>query len=57
MGAAQHSHTPKGSEQDFWASQVLYLDQECPDTEKELLTFRELFLHSYALENIIVGGS
>lgn len=55
VGAAQHSHTPKGSEQDFWASQVLYLDQECPDTEKELLTFRELFLHSYALENIIVG--
>ncbi|KAL3152273.1 hypothetical protein ABBQ32_001347 [Trebouxia sp. C0010 RCD-2024] len=54
-GAAQHGHTAKGSEQDFWATQVLYLDQESPDTEKELLTFRELFLHSYALENIIVG--
>ncbi len=35
---------------------MLYLDQESPDNERDLLTFRELFLHSYALENIIVGG-
>jgi len=38
------------------ANQVLYLDHESPDNERDLLTFRELFLHSYALENIIVGG-
>lgn len=56
-GTTQYGHGPKGSELDFWANQVLYLDQECPDNEKELFTFRELFLHSYALENIIVGGS
>ncbi|KAL0050998.1 hypothetical protein WJX82_000304 [Trebouxia sp. C0006] len=36
-------------------ARVLYLDQESPDNERDLLTFRELFLHSYALENIIVG--
>ncbi len=45
-----------GPELDFWANQVLYLDHESPDNERDLLTFRELFLHSYALENIIVGG-
>lgn len=56
-GASQHGHVAKGPELDFWANQVLYLDQESPDAEKELLTFRELFLHSHALENIIVGGS
>lgn len=56
-GVSQQGHGAKGSELDFWANQVLYLDQEAPDTEKELLTFRELFLRSYALENIIVGGS
>lgn len=55
--APLHGHAAKGLDSDFWANQVLYLDQESPDTEKELLTFRELFLHSYALENIIVGGS
>ena len=57
IGAGQQGHAAKGSELEFWANQVLYLEQESPDTKKELLTFRELFLHSYALENIIVGGS
>ena len=47
----------KGPELDFWANQVLYLDQESTGKEKELLTFREMFLQSYALENIIVGES
>ena len=56
-GANQHGHVAKGPALDFWANQVLYLDQESPGAERELLTFRELFLHSYALENIIVGGS
>ena len=56
-GASQQGHMTKAPELDFWANQVLYLDQDSPDAEKELLTFRELFLHSYALENIIVGGS
>ena len=56
-GASQHGQVAKGSELDFWANQVLYWDQESPATEKELLTFRELFLHSYALQNIIVGES
>ena len=46
----------RGPELEFWANQVLYLDQESSDTEKDLMTFRELLLHSYALENIIVGG-
>ena len=45
----------KGPEMDFWANQVLYVDQQSVDKEKGLFTFRELFLRSYALENIIVG--
>ena len=45
----------KGPEFEFWANQVLYVDQESGDKDKDLYTFRELFLRSYALENIIVG--
>ena len=47
--------TAKGPELEFWANQVLYVDQESADKDKDLYTFRELFLCSYALENIIVG--
>ncbi len=55
-GSPQPGPVARGPELDFWANQVLYLDQGSPDTQRELMTFRELFLHSYALENIIVGG-
>ncbi len=55
-GGSRPGPVARGPELDFWANQVLYLDQESPDNERDLLTFRELFLHSYALENIIVGG-
>lgn len=54
-GGSRSGPVARGPELDFWANQVLYLDQESPDNERNLLTFRELFLHSYALENIIVG--
>ena len=54
----QSQHADKaatGSAAEFWLNQVLYVGQLADDQEQELLTFRELFLHSYALENIIVG--
>lgn len=46
-----------GSGAEFWTNQVLYIGQLQEHEEQELLTFRELFLQSYALENIIVGMS
>lgn len=52
-----HSHErgQAGVEEDFWANQILYVGQEPGQQQHDVLTFRELFLHSYALENIIVG--
>ena len=44
-----------GNAAEFWANQVVYVGQLSDGQEQELLTFRELFLHSYALEDIIVG--
>lgn len=44
-----------GSTAEFWANQVLYVGHLSDGQEQELLTFRELFLHSYALEDVIVG--
>lgn len=40
-----------------WVSQVWYIGHLPGLPGQQALTFRELFLHSYALENIIVGMS